>query len=220
MRTIEFRGSSNVKSAKLGDDGILEVTFQTGDTARFDNFTDAAMTEWEKSESAGRWFHNNVRMKPKEFPQLGGTAKASTPPGVPSPAPADNETASTRATTQPLPTTKPPAPVPALNGKKPTQVLDVQCTDRVRSVARSMYEAYLANSDGLNYEGKPCPKWEELTPAVRSHWCAAALEASVLLESPLTAEIEELKRAKAAPSPQRPTRGDAGGASYRPWRSR
>jgi hypothetical protein len=37
-----------------------------------------------------------------------------------------------------------------------------------------MYAAYTASSGGLNYQGKPCPKWDELPPAIQSHWCAAA----------------------------------------------
>lgn len=39
-----------------------------------------------------------------------------------------------------------------------------------------MFKAYAANSGNLTHDGKPIPPWEKLTPAVRSHWCAAALE--------------------------------------------
>ena len=47
----------------------------------------------------------------------------------------------------------------------------------VRGLAESMYDAYTANSGGLNYQGLQCPPWAQLTHAVRSHWCAAAVKA-------------------------------------------
>ena len=50
-------------------------------------------------------------------------------------------------------------------------------TEQVRTVARRLYERYICNSDGLNYQGNPCPPWPELTPKVQSHWCASADEA-------------------------------------------
>lgn len=210
-RTITFKGSSNVRSATLGADGVLEVTFATGPAQRFSNVTDAMMTEWEASESAGRWFHNNVRSKPKDYPHLG---PVSPPPGVPTaPAPtaetpARAETESTRATTQPLP--------------KTPLVLEEECTDRVRAGARSLYERYIGNSGGLNYEGKPCPPWPELTSAVRSHWCATFLEASVMLEAPLVSRVEELERKLAARAPASAPNHDARpqgkSTDFRPWR--
>jgi hypothetical protein len=48
----------------------------------------------------------------------------------------------------------------------------------VRDTAKLLYEAYIANSEGLNYQGLPCPQWDDLTPAVRSHWCASAIAAT------------------------------------------
>jgi hypothetical protein len=41
------------------------------------------------------------------------------------------------------------------------------------SPARAAYERYMTSCEGLNYEGKPCPKWDDLTDAVRKHWAAA-----------------------------------------------
>lgn len=35
------------------------------------------------------------------------------------------------------------------------------------------YEAYLVQSGGLNYQGKPCPTWEELPQAIRDCWQAS-----------------------------------------------
>lgn len=41
--------------------------------------------------------------------------------------------------------------------------------------ARDFYAVYCASSDGKNYQGLPCPKWDDLTPAVRGHWYTVAL---------------------------------------------
>lgn len=67
--------------------------------------------------------------------------------------------------------------------------------------ARRMYKAYLANSDGKSWDGKTCPPWESLTPAVRGHWCAAATEcaSSIFAEergkrARLEERAEELQR--------------------------
>ncbi len=57
------------------------------------------------------------------------------------------------------------------------KVDELTCTRVVRARARQFYEAYIANSDGLNYRGDQCPPWDDLTPAVRSHWCAVAVVA-------------------------------------------
>lgn len=50
-----------------------------------------------------------------------------------------------------------------------------------RDIAERLYAAYTANSDNLNYQGLACPAWADLTPAVRSHWCAVAIAADQLL---------------------------------------
>lgn len=50
-------------------------------------------------------------------------------------------------------------------------------TGRTREVARDLYVAYTANSENLNFRGEQCPAWSDLTPEVRSHWCAVALAA-------------------------------------------
>jgi len=45
-----------------------------------------------------------------------------------------------------------------------------------RELARKAYEAYIANSGGKAWDGRPCPTWDELVAAkspVCSHWCAA-----------------------------------------------
>lgn len=54
------------------------------------------------------------------------------------------------------------------------------CAPETIAEARRYYEAYLANSDGLAWNGLPCPTWDALNDAVRSHWCAVATEAAAL----------------------------------------
>jgi hypothetical protein len=41
--------------------------------------------------------------------------------------------------------------------------------------AHDFYAAYNASCEGKNYQGLPCPKWQDLTPAVRRHWYAVSL---------------------------------------------
>lgn len=59
-----------------------------------------------------------------------------------------------------------------------SKVNETDCSDAVRAAAKLLYEAYIANSDGLNYQGLQCPAWDALTSAVRSHWCAAVVAAT------------------------------------------
>lgn len=46
--------------------------------------------------------------------------------------------------------------------------------------ARDFYAIYMASCGGLNYQGQPCPEWDDLTPAVRGHWYTVALRAQQL----------------------------------------
>lgn len=55
------------------------------------------------------------------------------------------------------------------------------CSTATVDLARRLYAAYTENSDNLNYRGEQCPTWDDLTPAVRSHWCAVALCADARL---------------------------------------
>lgn len=79
-RTIEFKGSSNIKQATLADDGTCAVTFANGQVVSYRNITPELMTEWEGAESAGRWFHNRIRSKPAEFPPV--DASPASAPGT------------------------------------------------------------------------------------------------------------------------------------------
>ena len=51
-------------------------------------------------------------------------------------------------------------------------------------LAREAYEAYIENSGGLNYQGLPCPTWENLTEAIRGHWVVAARKVKSLVTAP------------------------------------
>ena len=42
------------------------------------------------------------------------------------------------------------------------------------------YCAYLTETGGLNYQGNPCPKWEDLPEGIQSAWHAAATASSAL----------------------------------------
>lgn len=50
----------------------------------------------------------------------------------------------------------------------------------MRSLARDLYAVYCASADGKNYQGLPCPAWDDLTEAVRGHWTTVALRARQL----------------------------------------
>lgn len=56
----------------------------------------------------------------------------------------------------------------------------------VLALAKLAYESYVKDAGGLNYEGKPCPKWDDLPQAIQQHWKVAveavrgAIEAEVL----------------------------------------
>lgn len=65
---LEFKNSSNLRHAELGADGVVTVHFANGTTYGYASFTPELMLEWEHADSAGRWFHNNVRSKPDKHP--------------------------------------------------------------------------------------------------------------------------------------------------------
>ncbi len=70
---------------------------------------------------------------------------------------------------------------------------EVDCSDAIRNRAKALYEAYIQNSDGLNFRGEPCPPWDLLTPAVRSHWCATALEARSEIRAHVNEKFQHMK---------------------------
>jgi hypothetical protein len=56
--------------------------------------------------------------------------------------------------------------------------------------ARDLYATYCASSGGLNYQGLPCPAWDELPEEVRGHWYTVALRARELVGAPVFVDSE------------------------------
>ena len=57
------------------------------------------------------------------------------------------------------------------------------CDAKTVTAARDLYNAYIANSRGLSWNGQPCPTWDVLVSKaspVCSHWCAVVLSARAL----------------------------------------
>ena len=56
-------------------------------------------------------------------------------------------------------------------------------------LAQAMYAHYNRGGDtataGLNFQGAPCPTWEQLPPNIRAKWVAAAAYARNLLAGPV-----------------------------------
>lgn len=48
------------------------------------------------------------------------------------------------------------------------------CVPGCQAFARMLYAAYTRNSGNKNYQGLPCPTWEDLPHNIKSHWCAVA----------------------------------------------
>ena len=64
-------------------------------------------------------------------------------------------------------------------------------TTWTKATARAAYEAYIANSNGLAWDGRPCPTWDDLNHAVRSHWCAAVTGVAPLCREDASAPIAD-----------------------------
>lgn len=67
-----------------------------------------------------------------------------------------------------MPTYEPPEPKFHIRDAGPVLI----------EAAKRLYAAYTENAHNLNYQGLPCPAWDDLTDSVRSHWCAVASRAS------------------------------------------
>ncbi len=78
-------------------------------------------------------------------------------------------------------------------------------------IARRIYKSYTRNSNNLTFDGRQCPSWEKLTPAVQSHWCAAALEAVRYTTEVIHAETQ---RDRASHLTREQARADYGTPSY------
>lgn len=60
----------------------------------------------------------------------------------------------------------------AVRSFAPALVPDASHEDQ--SFGQVGYQAYVACTGGLNYQGLPCPEWSQLTDAIRAAWVAAA----------------------------------------------
>lgn len=65
----------------------------------------------------------------------------------------------------------------AVRSFAPALIADVSPEEQ--SFAQVGYQAYVASTGGLNYQGLPCPEWSKLPDAIRAAWAAA----SVLIRS-------------------------------------
>lgn len=70
-----------------------------------------------------------------------------------------------------------------------------------RDLARTLYEAYGANSDNKTFDGRQMPTWAELTPEVKGHWVAVAetamRDAAVVQATELARQNETRRRERA-----------------------
>ncbi len=66
------------------------------------------------------------------------------------------------------------------------------CSAEAKDRGRRFYERYARNCGNKNYLGHEMPSWPALTTAVRSHWCAVAVEAQKEMATSQTrvAELE------------------------------
>lgn len=70
----------------------------------------------------------------------------------------------------------------------PALVPDASPEDQ--SFAQVGYQAYVASTGGLNYQGLPCPEWNKLTDAIRAAWAAAAVSIRSEHEHRFAAEFD------------------------------
>jgi len=60
----------------------------------------------------------------------------------------------------------------AVRSFAPALICDVDPEDQ--EYAQVGYQAYIARTGGLNYQGLPCPEFEALTPTIKAAWASAA----------------------------------------------
>lgn len=63
-------------------------------------------------------------------------------------------------------------------------------------LAKTMFEGYKAHSNGLTYDNKPIPTWEQLGEDVRQHWIAAAEAGRNAMIESMGLEAYELQQIK------------------------
>lgn len=168
---IQFK-SSNLKSARLDPStGVVEVEFLNGGKYSYGNFSAELMKAWGEAKSGGSWFDANVKKKPERHPlKSSSPAAEDRTPATPAPTPAP-------APTPPAPATATPAPAAAATDPAALAVDVRKCDHTTVTEANAFYAAYIANSNGKAWDGRPCPEWKDLGNAVQSHWCAVAIKA-------------------------------------------
>lgn len=64
-----FQGSANVLHATLDlETKDVDVVFANGTRYRFGNFSEELLGEWKLAVSAGKWFNDRLKSKPREHP--------------------------------------------------------------------------------------------------------------------------------------------------------
>ncbi len=160
--TIAFPTSGNITGASLDPaTQILEVAFKGGKRYRYANVTPEMLAEWRAAESAGKWFNSRIKAMPEAFPVVpdGAVALSSSP----DPVGVDAD------------------PSPAVDRTTEIFARALCASDDEMLAGRVGYEAYIANSGGKTFDGRTCPPWAELGPAVQLHWRAAAVAISALV---------------------------------------
>ncbi len=72
-----------------------------------------------------------------------------------------------------------------------------ECPPSLQRLAKDYYVTYCYSSDNKNYAGLECPKWDDLTVAVRDHWSMVAfrsLTAVPEVTGPLTVNEDKAAR--------------------------
>lgn len=78
-----------------------------------------------------------------------------------------------------------------------SRIISVELMD-LHELSKATFEAYNAGGDnpGHTFDGRPVPKWEELTDDVRLKWSYAARRASSLTARHLVDVIAKASRVK------------------------
>ncbi len=66
----------------------------------------------------------------------------------------------------------------------------------MKTLGQIAFEAYKAHRQGIAYDGKPIPAWEEINAGVRSGWEAAARAVHNHVADPRQAHTDDPRQAK------------------------
>ena len=59
-------------------------------------------------------------------------------------------------------------------------------------LGQELYQAYVLDAGGLNYQSKPCPLWQDLPPETQQHWCAVAETAKDSIIESVRDELDKM----------------------------